>query len=289
MKCPRKTPMKVLKIKQTGLLIVLISCIILPACQNTGNKTSATDESNPDIIKKEVILSPETQDLLNRFPTPFEVTNMLQEAGAPYIFSLTNSPENVSNYFTEKTKALNLGVYSTDLAYSSVYQRADEIDKFLFCTGKLAGDLGIGGVYDKDLLKKANSYKDKRDSLISLVRNFTRANSDFLRRNNRTQVAVLVAAGAFAEGLYITSSLCLLSPDNNAIRAGITSQKESLGKLLLILGEYGEDSNLKPVADELSKLKDVFTLLGQGTSKPTPKDLEQMVDISGKVRASLIK
>ena len=281
--------MKTIRVRRRGFGAVIISLFLLPACHNTRDNGSASEESNPDIIKKEVILSPDTQDLLNRFPTPFEVTNMLQEAGAPYIFSLTNPPANVSSYFTEKTKALNLGVYSTDLAYSSVYQKADETDKFLFCTGKLAGDLGIGGVYDKDLLKKANSYKDKRDSLISLVRNFFRATSDFLRRNNRTQVAVLVASGAFAEGLYITSSLCLLSPDNNAIRAGITGQKESLGKLLLILGEYSEDSNLKPVADELSKLKDVFTLIGQGTSKPAPKDLEQMVDISGIVRAYMIK
>ena len=290
MKCPRKTPMKVLKIKQTGLLLVLISCIILPACQNTGNKTSATDESNTDIIKKEVILSPETQDLLNRFPTPLEVTNMLREAGAPYIFSLTNPPANVSNYFTEKTKALNLGIYSADLAYASTYQRANEIEKCLYCTGKLAGDLGIAGVYDKTLLEKVNNFKDNRDSLVSLVKRFFGETNDFLRRNNRTQVAALVASGAFVEGLYIASSLCQLSPDNSLLAAAIYSQKESLDKLLRILGEYGMDSTVKPVADELAKLNPVFTAYGLGSGKSiSPQQAGGIVKITQDVRSSITK
>lgn len=280
--------MKIFRVHHLFLFWIL-SLAFLPACNNSGDNPAGADESSTDIIKQEIILSPETQDMLNHFPTPFDVATVLQAAKAPYLFSLCNPPPNLSRYFTEKTKALCLGVYSSDLAYSSVYHMADETDKFLFCTGKLAGDLGISGVYDKDLLKKAESFKDNRDSLISLVRTFFRSTTDFLRKNNRTQVAVLVASGAFTEGLYITSSLCQFAPGNIRIREGILAQKDNLENLIMILGEYGNDSNIKPVADEISKLKKVFDILSVKNKPLSPADLDSMVAITGEVRDYMIK
>jgi len=281
--------MKAIHVRLTGMLLMPACLLLMPACGSRISNDGSSEDSVQEIIKREVVLSPEAQDMLNRFPTPLDVTTTLQTAKAPYLFSLCNPPANLNEYFTEKTKALNLGVFSTDLAYSSVYQRAEEIDKFLFCTGKLAGDLGIGGVYDKDLLKKANGYKDNRDSLLALVRTFLSGTSDFLRRNNRTQVAVFVACGAFTEGLYITSSLCQFAPGNSRIREGILAQKGNLDKLLLILGEYGSDSNIKPVADEMAKLKKVFDILGAKNKHLSPVDLDAVVDITGKVRDYMIK
>ncbi|MCX6285331.1 MAG: hypothetical protein NTW31_13985 [Bacteroidetes bacterium] len=281
--------MKIFRVHHLFLFWIL-SLAFLPACNNSGENTAGADESSSYIIKQEIILSPETQDILNRFPTPFEVTMMLQEVKAPYIFSLTNPPANVNRYFTAKTKALNLGIYSTDLAYSSTYERADETDKFLFCTGKLAGDLGIAGVYDKSLPAKVEMFKNNRDSLVALVKRFFGETGDFLRRNNRNQVAVLVSAGAFVEGLYIASSLCQVARDNSGIASTLFSQKESLDKLTRILGEYSNDSNIKPVADELAKLKPIFTDYGLGSGKAIPQSKAAgIVAITEQVRASMIK
>ncbi len=280
--------MNVLKVLRCLNLVLALA--FMQACSNPGNNSAATDESGSDIIKQEVILSPETQDMLNRFPTPFEAAMMLQAAKAPYIFSLTNDPANVNRYFTARTKALNLGIYTSDLAYSTTYQRISETDKFLFCTEKLASDLGIAGVFDKTLLEKAEAYKNNRDSLVAMVIRFLGETSDFLRRNNRNEVAVLVAAGAFVEGMYITSSLCQLAADNSPIAAGMYAHKESLDKLLRILGEYGNDSNIKPVADELAKLKPVFTDYGLGSGKPiSGRQAAGILTITGAVRANMIK
>ena len=282
--------MEVFKFMRTGLFAVVISLMLLQACDARRDYESAEEGADSDIIKKEVILSPGTQDLLNRFPTPFELTKMLEESGATYIFSLTNPPANVDKYFTQKTKALNLGVYSTDLAYSSTFQRTSETEKFMYCTGKLAGDLGIAGVYDKNLAKKINFNQATRDSLVALVKRFFGETNNFLRRNNRNQVAILVAAGSFAEGLYIASSLCQFSPENQLIAQAIVKQQRLLDKLLVILGEYGLDSTIKPVADELAKLRPVFSDFGLGSGKPVPvQKAAEMVRITGEVRSFMIK
>lgn len=270
--------------------VLLLSASFLLACQGSRKNKTAEDESGIEVIKKEVILSPESQDLLYRLPTPLEITQIIQETRAPYLFSLTNPPTNVNRYFTQKTKALNLGIYSIDLAYSSIYQRRTETDQFLFCTGKLSEDLGIGSVYDKTLVESVNSHMDSRDSLIALIKTAFGKTSDFLRRNNRNQVVVLVAAGAFVEGLYIAVSLCQLVPDNSRIATIIFRQKESLDKLLRILGEYDMDSTIKPVADDLAKLGLVFTNYGLESGKTLPPEkVAKIIEITQQVRLSMIK
>jgi len=281
--------MKTASVNHLILQFALVFLLVLPSCVERGSSGDQA-ENGSEIIKKEVILSPHTQEMLNHFPSPLAVTLMLRSAKASYMPVLTNPPDNLSRYFTEKTKALNLGIYSADLAYASVYQRSDETSKFLFCTGKLADDLGIGQVYNKELLKKAEGFRDNRDSLVALATRFGRETTDFLRRNNRTQVAVLAASGAFTEGLYIAVSLYQLSPANASLKSGIQSQQESLDNLLLILDEFGEDVNVKPLAAELAKLKPVFAAFATQPGKfPGQSEIAWAADITGRVRANMIR
>jgi hypothetical protein len=42
-------------------------------------------------------------------PTAIEVVEMLERAGAPYILGISNPAANADRYFTERSKALNLG------------------------------------------------------------------------------------------------------------------------------------------------------------------------------------
>lgn len=281
--------MKLFMIRKNILRLVLIAGVLTGCGDRPGSKI-VTEEPDSDTIKKEVILSTESEALLSRFPTPFELTRMMNDARAPYIGSLSNSPANVTRYFTEKTKSINLGIYSADLAYASTYNRSSETEKFLYCTGKLAGDLGIAGIYDKRLVRKVNMQKSSRDSLVALIDRVFGETNDFLRRNNRIQVEVLVAAGAFVEGLYIAVSLCQVARNNIQIAAAIYKQKENLDKLLRIFNEYGMDSNLKPVTAELERLKPVFSDygLGSGTSLPREKTAA-IVDLTAQVRTTMIK
>lgn len=276
-------------ILRTGFLAFLASAALL-SCNRTGRNNSVVAKDNPDIIKQEVILSPEAQQMLNTIPTPLEVAQLLQNAKAPYIPGLINSPENVGRYFTEKKRAIAMGVYSIDLAYASLYQRPDDIEKLLFCTGKLAGDLGIGGIYDRGLADKVNAVKGNRDSVISLIKKAFGEASDFLRHNNRNQVALLAAAGAYAEGLWIASSLCQAVTDNAPVANVIFRQKQNLDNLMKILGEYGNDETIKPVADEMAKLKPVFSGFGLGSGRAlTAQETAGIVRVTGEVRNYMVK
>ena len=82
--------MKAILLRLTGILTVPVCLVVLPACGDRGSNSGSSEDSGQEIIKREVVLSPEAQDLLNRFPTPFDVTAELQKAKAPYLLSLCN-------------------------------------------------------------------------------------------------------------------------------------------------------------------------------------------------------
>jgi len=218
------------------------------------------------------------------------VTMMLEKAKAGFIFDITNPPANVTKYTTEKSKAINLGIYSADLSYSATYNRTDETNKFLGCTNKLADELGIAGVYDQNLLDKIKKYNNNKDSLVQLINKVFGQTNDFLSKNNRNQIAVLIAAGGFAEGIYLAAYLGLAAQDNTRITAVIASQKENFDKLLTILQAYNQDQTMKPIADQLAKLQTIWTGYGIESGKKLPKDKAIAVnDLTASVRDVLIK
>jgi len=269
--------------------IVVIFTIALAGCNSTSDNKNANQQA-ADTIKKEITLSPEAQNLLYQFPTPFEVTMMLQKAKAGFIFDITNPPANIGKYVTEKSKALNLGIYSADLSYSATYNRIDETNKFLGCTSRLADELGIAGVYDKSLPDKIKKYNNNKDSLVRLISNVFNATNAFLSSNNRNEVAVLIACGTFAEGLYLAASLNEFAKDNKLISTVIFKQKENLDKLLTILEAYQTDDNMKEVGLTIAKLKPIFTDYGLGADKKLPmQKAADVADLAESVRISFIK
>lgn len=271
-------------------LVSLLLVIALSGCNNSANQDKQANEAASDTIQKEVVLSPESQNLLYQFPTPFEVTMMLEKAKAGFIFDMTNSPANVSKYATENTKALNLGIYSADLSYSATYNRIDETNKFLAVTNKLAEELGISGVYDNTLMEKVKKYGNKKDSLVAMINKVFGMTNDFLSKNNRNQIAVLIAAGGFTEGIYLAASLNEVAKDNTKITEVIAMQKNNYEKLLAILQAYQTDANMKPVADEIAKLAPIWTNYGIESGKKLPmQKAAEVADLAESVRNVFIK
>ncbi len=278
------------KIQHGSALAALLLIFVLAGCNSTQNQDQQANEAAADTINKEIVLSPESQNLLYKFPTPFEVTAMLEKAKAGFIFDITNPPANVTRYVTEKSKALNLGVYSADLSYSATYNRTDETNKFLAATSKLADELGISGVYDATLIDKIKKFNNNKDSLIALVNRIFGQTNDFLSRNNRNQVAVLIAAGGFAEGIYLAATLAEVAKDNTKIMAVIASQKDNHGKLLTILEAYKADEEMKPVAEEIAKLAPIWTNYGiESGKKASQENTMAISDLAESVRLAFIK
>lgn len=278
------------KINSGITLVALFVFLAFSGCNSPTTSDQKTNTAKADTLKKGITLSPETQILLSKFPTPFEVTMMLEKAKAGFIIDLTNPPANANKYTTEISKALALGVYSADLSYSATYNRTDETGKFLVCTNKLADELGISGVYDQSMLDKVKKYNNNKDSLVVLINNVFNQTKEFLAKNNRNRIAAIIAAGGFSEGLYLAASLGEVSRDNTKIMAIIANQKENHMKLFTILEEYSSDENIKPVSEGIARLKPIWNIydIESGKKIPQPKAVE-ISKLTESVRSVFVK
>lgn len=271
-------------------LVALFLVIALSSCNNATNNNQKVNAGAADTIKKEATLSPELKNLLYSFPTPFAITTMLEKAKASFIFDITNPPANVGKYITEMSKSLNLGVYSADLCYSAAYNRTDESNKFLACTNKLADELGIAGVYDRTLLDKIKKYNNNKDSLVGLISKVLWQSNDFLSKNNRNKVPVLIAAGGFTEGIYLAAALGEMAKDNTKIMAVIAGLKDNHMKLLTLLEAYTSDENMKQVADEIVKLKPIWANYNIESGKKIPQQkVAEICKLTESVRLAFVK
>ncbi len=278
------------KTQSVVIFLALLLTLVFSGCKNRGEKSQNADNAIIDTLKKEVTLTPESKSLLNKFPTPFEVTKMLIAAQAGYISDITNSPNNVTKYVTEQSKALNLGIYSADLSYSATYKQKDDVNKFLATSGKLADELGIKGVYDKTLIDKIEKFNNNKDSLIALITKVFDQTNDFLSRNDRTKITVLITAGGFAEGIYLASLLGEMAKDNTKIMAVVASQKDNYNRLSGILDEYKNDESMKSVYDGILKLKPVWEKYDLGTGKKISQENSKEISVlTQSVRSEFIK
>ena len=130
------------------LTLLTLFALLLSSCGQRAKHVEDTQAHKP--TKEEAVKS------LTHYPIPtaFQITQMLNNAGASYILSLNNPVENVDKYFTEKSKALNLGVYGANLAYASTYQMTQETMSYLRVVRQLIDELQVSTAFNTQLVEK---------------------------------------------------------------------------------------------------------------------------------------
>ncbi len=249
--------------------------------------TEQTDENNEDSI---VAIADQAEKLVYPLPTPLEITNMLNKAGASYILDISNQPGNVDKYFTESQKALNLGVYGADLSYSATYNKSQETMDFFVCTKKLRDGMDIQTPYNEDLSARIEANIENTDSLYDILTSSFKNTFEYLNNNGKGAISVMVIGGGWIEGLYLSSQLAMLTENNAEILQGIADQKESLNKLISIMESYKDNQDVSEVLVELNDLKAIFAELQEedGKAKMTEESFKKINEEVDALRKKIV-
>lgn len=248
---------------QLSIAIVLFAIILVSACSG-GSKKAGNDDSLITEIKKETVKE-NVSEFVYPMPTAFEVTNMLNRIGASYILSLSNPAENAEKYFTEKSKALNLGVYSADLSYASTYNQKQNAIDYMNASNKLIEELGFEDAVDKKLPEKIEEVENDKDALIDLISNTFYSTYEHLNKNSRGSVSVLVLAGTWIEGLYITTHISEETYNNVEMVKIVMEQKAPLSKLMELIEAHVESADITEVKEALTPLYNTFESIEEGS------------------------
>ncbi len=238
-----------IKLPEIKIAILLASInFLLVDCSNNNNyKNNQTAYDTSYSVK-----------LVYPIPTPLEISNMLNNAGASYILSISNKPENVDKYFTDEARALNLGVYGADISYSATYNKSQETMNFLACTKKLRDELEIQTTCREDLVNRMERNIDNEDSVYFILTCAYKNTFEYLNDNEKGTISALILAGGWIEGLYISTELAELTNKYKEIYQGIADQKETLNKLIPLMENYNENERVSEICSKLKGLKTIF-------------------------------
>ncbi|MBX7124540.1 MAG: hypothetical protein K1X47_02520 [Cyclobacteriaceae bacterium] len=237
-------------------LIPMIALVLLAAC-SSGKKSDEqaflesqdTARDNGPTIPEEVIGS-----ILQQIPSPLEISAMLKESGSRYEPGLLNSPDNLPKYNSNYKKALNLGVFGTDLGYTNIYQKSKDGIQYLSSIKSLANDLNIGQFFDIETIGRLAANSKNLDSLLLITtQNFNNING-YLQNQRREHLSVLLLTGGWVEAMNVVSQAALATPSNKELQEKVGEQKIIIEKLILLLGFYKDDANMAGLLKDMQSL-----------------------------------
>lgn len=246
--------------------VILITLILAVSCKNSiKDKVERETKFFKPIVKETI--KKEVEEIIYPLPTSFEVTNMLNDIGITYIIDISNPVENADRYFTEKSKALNLGVYAADLSYASTYQKKQDVMLFLEASKKLTDDLGISDIYNEELVKEIEENIDNKEEWVDIITNSFYEVYEYLQKNDRSNLSLMIVAGSWIEALYLTTHVSASVYHNYNIVKIIHEQKSSLDKLINILQEYKDDKAISELLQDLGPIKKVYDLIDESLTQ----------------------
>ncbi len=242
-------------------LLLSILVLLMYAC-GSGEKSAeqamlesleAEEESSPQVDEQSL------QAILEQIPSPLEVAVLLKEMETNYDPTILNSPDKIANYNSNYEKAMNLGVYGTDLGYTNIYEQNQDALGYLTAIRDLADGLSIGQFFNFGVIKRLATNSRNLDSLLLITtKNFNDINT-YLQNQQRTNLSVLLLTGGWIEALHILCQVSEKYPESRALKERIGEQKIIMDQIMLLLSEYGKiNPNIKDLEKQMQQLQTVF-------------------------------
>ncbi len=256
-----------MKFKNKILSIIFIAImVILSQFLTSCGGDSTTDNQLEDSLS----ISDEfnkAKQVIYGIPSPIETAMLMKRAGAKYNQDYLNPLSNLGNYTTTKSMALNLGVYSADLSFASMFDQSQASIKYLSATKKLADDLGILNAIDKSIITRMENNINNRDSVMEIISETFMNSNSFLKENDRGEIAAIILTGGWLEGLYIGTQIVKNTAQNKELMERIADQRLSLNTLISLLNEYKNDPNVQSILPDMERLKKVFDKIQTSSTK----------------------
>jgi hypothetical protein len=243
-------------------LVMIALGLVAAGC----NRTPKTGGEGSGEFQASGTIDEETQEQLNTakrifysLPSPLETAMLIKNAGAVYNEELLNPTGNTSMYITSRSKALNLGVYSTDLSYASLFDQTQATLDYIAAAKEMADGLNILDAISEETIETLENNINNRELIIDIISETLMNSSSFLKENVLEATASVILVGGWMEGLYIATSLVDESKlKGNKLVERIVDQKLSLDIMINLLEQTPEDEDANAVLEDVKALKAVF-------------------------------
>ncbi|RPH31525.1 MAG: hypothetical protein EHM93_13200 [Bacteroidales bacterium] len=218
------------------IVVLIIALPILNSCGSRSNKEQSA-ESKENFLPDTLSMLVKFENSLFPLPSPYQASTLIRKKNIQYDESIISSLNNYQHFSTAFKKALNLGIYGTDLSYLNIYDRTPESISYLSVIKNLSDQLGISASFDESFFSSVEKNINNKDSILVILSKTYRNTDSYLRVNDRKNIGSLILAGGWVESLYILTKIGRGTNDREIINR-IGEQKHPLDNLIEILTPY---------------------------------------------------
>jgi len=249
-------------------LVLMLVVILFTGCK--GGKKAQQEDITVAIRDKEEILQDikQAEKIFQALPSPLESAMLIKSAGARFEEKLLNPVSNVNNYVTNKAMAINLGIYTCDLSFASLYEQTQLLIDYMNAAKKMADGLGILKAIEQEDIDRLEENINNSDVIMDIVSQTFMNSNSYLEDNGQPATAAMVLVGGWIEGLYISTQLIDMKDFNgNKLVGRIIDQKLSIDILLNLLASSKGNPAVDALMAQVGKLKTVFDKIKINTSR----------------------
>ncbi len=252
---------KLFSLMPIKLTAILIIAVLMAGCGSEKKKSGSDGLSLSDSEMDAGILEDvnSAKQIFYSLPSPLETAMLIRNAGASYNEDLLNSVDNTSEYTTNKSMALNLGIYTTDLSFASLFDQTQTSIRYMNAAKRMADGLGILDAIDNNTIDMLEENINNRDRIMDIISETFMNSSSFLQENERPALATIVLVGGWVEGLYIASNLVGdASIEGNKLVERIVDQKLSFDIVIQLLEDNKDNIDVAEILNDIGDLKVTF-------------------------------
>lgn len=256
-------------------IMMFAAVLVLASCGNDSadsDKAGLSDSLTTVNAEATTETTDDGDDVV--LPSSMRIASIFKRSGLKFIESSLNTLDNAKNYTTSFTKALNLGVYSADMAYCLLNKQYALSKNYLKGSKDIGGELGLNSAFEANNLAKrfeSNMNLGKDDSLLRIISDLQMETDLVLEKSNQQHIAAIIFTGAWIETLYSASQV-YKSGDQNIIPA-IIEQVSLVDNILAVLEKQkANDASIPSLIENLTSIKADFNAI----SALKGKDLDEL-------------
>lgn len=261
-----------MKVKNILFPASIVLSLLTVSC--SGDKTEEEITVSKDTTQQEVSIPPDYETFF-QVPSPGEMLSFIKSVGKrdktkPEIL---NPVENLNKYTDNKSKAINFGIYTTDLSYCSIFNMGAESIKYFKVVKQLGDQLGLSSAIKPDVLARIEKNIDNTDSLSIITDDLYFSSFETLDESKQGGTLALVVAGGWIESMYLAVNMVNKFDAANPVVQRIKDQKYTLENLIEFLKKHEADNeDVKQVKNDLEGLMALFNQLKE--EKAPEKELK---------------
>lgn len=266
-----------------------------------------TNQSETDTELSEDTLALDEMEIM--LPTPSEVLSIVLTSGIKYSDGYMAPLGIERKAVMVKHKALVLGVYFADFAYTNYYNQRNTSSEYFKALQELTRDLGIGSILNDAYFNRFDANLNNPDSLDAIFEDFSQNAYNTIIESGNKELLSMIGIGAAIEVLHIGINSIEYAANPDEAIATVIDQSAVFDNYYNNFIAYNSDKpEFKSLTDDVTRIFNFFkeklakannetvvtdgnkhfTIAGGDTAKLNKTDLAQLRSMVSDVRKKLI-